>query len=147
MSQESNSFYKGLVFGSILGGIAGVLLAPEEGEKTRKKLSQKLELIKKDYGPLITELSQKAGHDFAPMAEAIKQKTAVVQKEVEKKVEPVVKVAEKEVQEAVKELKEVVAKVEKEAEVVTQKAAAIKPTITKPPTRRKSPRFFKGAKK
>jgi len=42
--QRSNSgfaFFSGLVVGAAIGAIAGLLFAPEPGEDTRKKLSEK----------------------------------------------------------------------------------------------------------
>lgn len=36
-------FLKGLVFGSVVGGSAGLLLAPQSGNDTRRKLQQNLE--------------------------------------------------------------------------------------------------------
>lgn len=37
MSKESN-FFEGLIVGAVLGGIAGILFAPDSGKATRKKL-------------------------------------------------------------------------------------------------------------
>lgn len=36
-------FFKGLLFGSVLGGSTGLLLAPQSGNDTRRKLQQNLE--------------------------------------------------------------------------------------------------------
>ena len=46
MAKDSN-FFEGLVLGAILGGIAGVLFAPDSGRETRRKL-QNSSLEKED---------------------------------------------------------------------------------------------------
>lgn len=38
-----SKFAKGLLFGSIVGGIGGLLLAPRSGQETRKKITDELE--------------------------------------------------------------------------------------------------------
>jgi gas vesicle protein len=40
MSKETNSFFKGLAFGAIVGAVAGILLAPKSGEETRKDIQK-----------------------------------------------------------------------------------------------------------
>ena len=39
MSKQSN-FFEGLIIGVMLGGVAGILFAPESGKETRKKLRE-----------------------------------------------------------------------------------------------------------
>jgi len=86
---NSGQFYKGLFFGAIVGAVAGVLLAPEEGKKTQAKLKKKLEAAKKEYAPMLEGLSKKAeefNKDLAPAATVVKQKVEEAKKVVEKKV-------------------------------------------------------------
>ena len=45
---KNGSFLDGLLLGAIVGGIAGVLLAPKSGEETRKDI-QKLATDSRDY--------------------------------------------------------------------------------------------------
>jgi gas vesicle protein len=54
--QHSGGFFKGILFGAIIGGIAGVLLAPDKGEKTRKVLKQKAEELKNKANELSNEM-------------------------------------------------------------------------------------------
>ncbi len=44
---NTNSFFKGLIFGALGGAIAGILLAPKSGEETREDI-KKLALEMKD---------------------------------------------------------------------------------------------------
>ncbi len=45
--------------GIAVGAVAGLLLAPEEGEKTRKKWSQKAKKYKKDFEDTASEYKDK----------------------------------------------------------------------------------------
>ena len=45
MSGSGDSFLKGFIFGSLVGGIAGVLLAPKSGREMREELSEEAEKI------------------------------------------------------------------------------------------------------
>ncbi len=42
------AFFSGLVVGAAIGAIAGLLLAPEPGEETRKRLSDKTKALSDD---------------------------------------------------------------------------------------------------
>ncbi len=58
MSKESN-FLTGIVIGAIVGAAAGVLLAPESGEETRKKIADKTSGLKEDLETKFQEISEK----------------------------------------------------------------------------------------
>lgn len=45
MASSGDSFFKGFVIGSILGGIAGILLAPKSGKDLRDELSEEAEKV------------------------------------------------------------------------------------------------------
>lgn len=52
----AKGFFKGLLFGGIVGGLGGLLFAPQKGDKTRDELAEPLRLmsddiqtVKKDY--------------------------------------------------------------------------------------------------
>jgi gas vesicle protein len=49
-----------LLTGIAAGAIAGLLLAPEEGEKTRKKLWKKSQKFKRDFEDKASEYKEKA---------------------------------------------------------------------------------------
>lgn len=49
-----------LITGIAIGIIAGLLIAPEEGTKTRKKWMKKAKKYKKDFGDKATEYKDKA---------------------------------------------------------------------------------------
>ncbi len=46
-SNKSSKFGFGIILGTIIGAVAGILFAPQEGEKTRKELLKKKEEIEK----------------------------------------------------------------------------------------------------
>jgi gas vesicle protein len=43
MADSGDSFFKGFIFGGIVGAVLGVLLAPKSGRETRKDLSEEAE--------------------------------------------------------------------------------------------------------
>jgi len=62
-----------LLTGIALGAIAGLLLAPEEGAETRKKLWKKSKKFKKDFEDKAAEYKEKAS-EFRDKATDIKDK-------------------------------------------------------------------------
>ena len=58
MSKESN-FLTGIVIGAIVGAAAGILLAPESGEETRKKIADKTSGLKEDLETKFQEITEK----------------------------------------------------------------------------------------
>ena len=145
MSDNSNGqFYKGLLFGAVVGAVAGVLLAPEEGNKSRDKLKKRLKAAKNEYGPLLNELSkkvEKVSEDLAPAVTVIRERAEEVKKEVEKKAEPIVKEAEAEVRKVSQKVEEEVKKVKNVVSIPTPESKL--KSASKSPKRR-TPRFFKG---
>ena len=59
MGSSGDSFFKGFVIGSILGGIAGLLLAPKSGKEMREELSEEAGKIL-DYSKSDFENARKA---------------------------------------------------------------------------------------
>ena len=127
MSDNNGSFYKGLFFGAVLGAAAGILLAPEDGKKNREVLKKKVDKAKRDFGPVLEEISKKAAEinkDLEPTIKDVKNKISEVKQEVEKKSAPIVKEVEKEVKKAEQAVGKIVLN-----------------------TRPRYPRFFKGTRK
>ena len=58
MSKESK-FLTGIVIGAIVGAAAGILLAPESGEETRKKIADKTSELKEDLEAKFKDVSEK----------------------------------------------------------------------------------------
>ncbi len=58
MSKESN-LLTGIVIGAIVGTAAGILLAPESGEETRKKIAEKTSGLKEDLESKFQDISEK----------------------------------------------------------------------------------------
>ncbi len=92
MEKQTNNFGIGLIFGVLLGALAGILLAPSTGEETRRKLiettediqtnlknlSQKVkketdEMIRKGKD-FVKEIEKNASHKFQSLEKDIKEK-------------------------------------------------------------------------
>ena len=74
---STSKFAKGLFFGALAGIAAGVLLAPEKGEKTRQKLKEK----KHEWEPRLKELADLFKKDVLPFLEGLAENAEpVVQK-------------------------------------------------------------------
>ncbi len=46
-------YFSALLVGAVAGGVAGLLLAPAKGEKTRKKLNKQAERARKEMDDLV----------------------------------------------------------------------------------------------
>lgn len=46
-------YFSAMLVGAIAGGVAGLLLAPAKGEKTRKKLNKQAERARKEMDELV----------------------------------------------------------------------------------------------
>ncbi|AOY76101.1 YtxH domain-containing protein [Clostridium formicaceticum] len=62
---------KGLALGTFFGGLAGIFLAPDSGENTRRKTKEELEKIKENLQTNITEGKEKLGVNFEEGKEKI----------------------------------------------------------------------------
>ena len=78
---KGGSFSKGFFWGAVIGGILGVLFAPEKGEGTRKKIKEKA----KDYEEKGKEALEKAAEEL--------EKARIKYEEAAKKVGPVIEKA------------------------------------------------------
>lgn len=80
------------ILGFLFGALAGVLLAPEKGEVSRKKLKKKAQEIKGKYQEVLAEVKDKV--------EPVAEKVVRVAKPVFKKIEEVENLAKEELVEA-----------------------------------------------
>ena len=69
----AKGFLKGLLFGGLVGGVGGLLFAPQKGDKTREELAEPLHLmaddikvVKEDY-QTVTEKAE----EFQALAETM----------------------------------------------------------------------------
>ncbi|HOW02450.1 MAG: YtxH domain-containing protein [Caldisericia bacterium] len=69
MEKEGSKFLVGLTLGLLFGGIAALLLAPQSGEETRKKLTDTGEKLKE----AINNLSNKLKKDTIEFGERKKE--------------------------------------------------------------------------
>lgn len=69
MEKEGSKFLVGLTLGLLFGGVAALLLAPQSGEETRKKLAESGEKLKE----AINELSDKLKKETLEFGERKKQ--------------------------------------------------------------------------
>lgn len=107
---KGSSFSKGFFWGAVIGGILGVLFAPEKGEDTRKKIKEKT----KDYEEKGKEALEKAGQEL--------EKARIKYQEAAKKVEPVIEKAKE-------KMEEVKIKSEPYVEMAKEKASEVKDFI------------------
>ncbi len=56
-NQEGSGFFSGLLFGAILGAVAGILIAPDKGSETRKRLQIAKNKVSKTVAPVVEELT------------------------------------------------------------------------------------------
>jgi gas vesicle protein len=68
MEKDQGKFLFGLVMGLLIGGFAGLLLAPQPGEETRKKLAESGERLKE----AVSELTEKFKKGTLEFSEKIK---------------------------------------------------------------------------
>lgn len=64
MERDGSKFLFGLIAGIIVGGLTGLLLAPQPGEETRKKLTDAAEKLKDTINE-VTEKFKKGALDFS----------------------------------------------------------------------------------
>lgn len=76
MSDRGDATLKSFILGTLVGAVAGLLLAPEEGEKIRKKLKREivrgrreLERISKEVREKAEEISEEARKELDILSE------------------------------------------------------------------------------
>lgn len=55
-SGDASSFLHGVVFGATLGAVAGILLAPDKGTETKRKIEERVNPIINDIKPIVAAL-------------------------------------------------------------------------------------------
>jgi gas vesicle protein len=96
--QHGDSFVKGVFWGTVIGGVLGVLFAPEKGEETRNKLKKLTKeyrekgedalVIAKDEAGKAKIKYQQYKQKADPYIEAAKEKISKIEKTIEKEKGP-----------------------------------------------------------
>lgn len=58
MSRHDDGYFRGVIFGALVGGLAALLLAPKSGRETRKDIQGRLGEFRDDTERRISELGQ-----------------------------------------------------------------------------------------
>jgi gas vesicle protein len=66
MNKSVSNFLVGFLAGAAVGAIAGILLAPEKGSKTRQNLGKKIKDLSDEYGLGIGDMLDEMGMDMEP---------------------------------------------------------------------------------
>jgi gas vesicle protein len=82
MEKETNNFGIGLFFGIVVGALAGILLAPNTGEETRRKLMDTSEDIQNN----LKTLSSKVRKETEEMIQKGKDFVKEIEKNTDKKI-------------------------------------------------------------
>jgi len=108
-NNRGSGFFKGVLFGAVLGAVAGILLAPDEGKNTRRKLKNKKEEIE----PRLRELASIISNNVVPFFEGLAESS----------------------QKGIREVKEVASEVRKDVvEVVEEGVRQAKSSINTSPS-------------
>ena len=124
---KESHFMSGVMFGTILGGIIGVLFAPAPGEKTRKKL--------KEVSEDLSEKGNKVLDEAKEVVEDVKVAASPLVAELEKNMAPVLKKAKAQGKDVQFQVLEKVEQLVDEAEDVAEDAG------------KNMKKFFRGVKK
>jgi len=96
---SGDSFLRGMTWGVVIGGVLGIIFAPDKGEETRKKL-KKLAYEYKGKGEdallVVKDEAEKAGVKYRqykekadPYIESAREKISEIEKTIEKEKGPV----------------------------------------------------------
>jgi gas vesicle protein len=85
MADHSDSFFKGLIFGGIIGGVLGVLYAPKSGKETREELSVESEKLLNQFKTDIENAKKAALKSFDQGKDIIIDKLASEEDDIEEK--------------------------------------------------------------
>lgn len=96
---SGDTFFKGAVWGIAIGGVLGILFAPDRGEETRKKLEKLVKKYKEKGGDALVvakDEAEKAKIKYQqykqkaePYIESAKEKISEIEKTIEKEKGPV----------------------------------------------------------
>jgi gas vesicle protein len=80
--KKAASFSKGFLWGAAIGGILGILFAPDKGENTRKKIKKTAE----EYGDKGKETLEKTKKKIEPLVETAKEKKEKIKNIIEENI-------------------------------------------------------------
>lgn len=74
MNKTVSNFLVGFLAGAAIGAVAGVLFAPEKGDKTRQNLRRKVKELSDEYGLGLDELIDEMSTEAKPKPKPKKRK-------------------------------------------------------------------------
>ena len=120
MSSNKLYFVGGLFLGTIIGGTLGVLLAPDAGEQTRKKLAEGTEEALGNAYDQAVEYGENLKEQFQDMQEQFTERVNEYKNQIESKIQEI----QDEVEQDIADLNEELEALEKEdAEVADNEEA------------------------
>ena len=103
------SFTTGFLFGAIVGGIAGILLAPKPGSQTRAELLEQSGALRSRAEEMAASVRERVG----PAVESVRERVSPAMESVRERVEPAVESVRERVEPAVESVRQKVAPVAK----------------------------------
>ena len=81
MSRDNSSgFLKGIIFGGLVGAGVALMLAPQEGEKTRKELKKKTKDLQKKAQQFVDDLAEDIEENRDEINDKIRKVSSMVEK-------------------------------------------------------------------
>jgi len=74
MNKTVSNFLVGFLAGAAIGAVAGILFAPEKGDKTRQNLRKKVKELSDEYGLGLDELIEEMSANVEPESKPKKRK-------------------------------------------------------------------------
>jgi gas vesicle protein len=118
MSSNKLYFVGGLFLGTIIGGTLGVLLAPDAGEQTRKKLAEGTEEALGNAYDQAVEYGENLKEQFQDMQEQFTERVNEYKNQIESKIQEI----QDEVEQDIADLNEELEALEKEEVELSEKA-------------------------
>ncbi|MDR5659895.1 YtxH domain-containing protein [Serpentinicella sp. ANB-PHB4] len=81
-NERKKGITKGLIAGTVIGGLAGLFFAPDKGENTRKKTKEELSKVKDQLQTNFAEGKEKLTEIYADQKEIVEDKLIILKDKV-----------------------------------------------------------------